>query len=112
MDMIKRFFLLVVLAIVSITAFSQIFEPVKWSYKLNVTGKTTADIVIRASIDEGWHLYGLNIPDGGPKATSVVIEKPENATKVGELPLGLSSIKSSGGLFGSKNSISAGTAFS
>ena len=83
--MIRKIILTLVTVVLYAATFAQIYEPVKWSYKLNLTGKSTADIQIRASIDEGWHLYGLEIPDGGPKATSVVFEKIENATKVGEL---------------------------
>ncbi len=83
--MTKKLILTLLAAVVYVAAFAQIYEPVKWSYKLNMTSPATADIQIRATIDEGWHLYGLNIPEDGPKATSVVFEKIENATKVGEL---------------------------
>ena len=65
--------------------FGQIYEPVKWTKELKITGETTADIIIKATIDEGWHLYGINIPKGGPRATSIVFEKLNNAQKSGEL---------------------------
>lgn len=84
-NMTRKIILTLVAAVLCAATFAQIYEPVKWSYKLNMTGKTTADVQIRATIDEGWHLYGLEIPEGGPKATSVVFEKMENAVKVGEL---------------------------
>jgi len=70
---------------IAMTSFAQIYEPVKWSQELKITGNTTADIIIRAGIDEGWHLYGLNIPKDGPRATNIVFEVLENAKKVGEL---------------------------
>ncbi|NDP20303.1 MAG: thiol:disulfide interchange protein [Paludibacter sp.] len=67
------------------STFAQIYEPVKWSQNLKSTSETTANIVIKATIDEGWHMYGLNLPKGGPISTSVVFEKIENAEKVGNI---------------------------
>ena len=83
--MIKKHLLLVALFLFSTTVFSQIFEPVKWNFELKKTSATTADIQINATIDDGWHVYGLNIPKDGPRATSIVFDKIENAQKVGEL---------------------------
>jgi len=81
----KKFLITLLTAIISSTLFGQIYEPIKWTQELKITGKTTADVVIHATIDEGWHLYGLNIPKGGPRATSIVFEKMGNAQKVGEI---------------------------
>jgi thiol:disulfide interchange protein DsbD len=67
------------------TSFAQIYEPVKWTQELKPTGETTADIIIKATIDDGWHLYGLNIPKNGPIPTSVVFENIGNAEKVGSI---------------------------
>jgi cytochrome c biogenesis protein CcdA/thioredoxin-related protein len=56
----------------SATGISQVFDPVKWTFKSKeVTGKKV-DLIFEASIESGWHLYGLNIPDNGPIATSIV----------------------------------------
>jgi thiol:disulfide interchange protein len=65
------------------SSFSQIYEPVKWNVELKNTGDKTAEVQIHATIDEGWHLYGLNLPKGGPQPTSVVFETMENAVKDG-----------------------------
>lgn len=69
----------------SLATFAQIYEPAKWSFELKVTGQQTADVIIRATIDEGWHLYGLNLPKDGPRPTIIVFESIENAEKVGKL---------------------------
>ena len=53
-----------------IIAQGQIFKPVKWSYAAKKTGANTAVVFFKATIDEGWHIYGLNIADGGPVKTS------------------------------------------
>jgi len=76
----------------SLTGFSQIYDPVKWTFELKNTGKTTANIVLKATIDEGWHVYGMNIPDDGPRPTNIVFEKIQNAKLVGKVQ-GLSKLK-------------------
>lgn len=83
--MIKKIVLTLIVAFISLTTFAQIYEPVKWNFKLVLTGKSTADIQIRATIDEGWHVYGMVIPAGGPRATSIVFDKMENAVKSGDI---------------------------
>jgi thiol:disulfide interchange protein len=75
---------LLLLGVVFVT-FGQIFEPVKWNFELKKTSETTANVEIRATIDEGWHVYGLKIPKDGPRATSIVFDKIENAQKVSDL---------------------------
>ena len=75
----KTAFIILLTFASAIVSYSQIFEPVKWDFKLKITGKTTADVIIKATIDEGWHLYGMNIPKDGPRPTSIVFEKVQNA---------------------------------
>ena len=88
----KKLFLLLFAIFISFHSFAQILEPVKWNFELKITGKTTADIVFKASIDEGWHLYGMNIPKDGPKPTTFVFENIQNAKAEGKVQ-GLSKLK-------------------
>lgn len=67
----------------SLQGFGQMYDPVTWSIEQKSTGKNTADIIVRAKLDKGWHLYGLNIPPDGPVPTKVVIEQLDNAKKEG-----------------------------
>jgi thiol:disulfide interchange protein DsbD len=83
--MYKKLILTLAIIFQTVSSFGQIFEPVKWTFELKKTSETTADILIQAAIDEGWHVYGLNIPKDGPRATSIVFDKIESAQKVGEL---------------------------
>jgi len=83
--MTKKIAFFLAALLIATTTFGQIHEPVKWTQELKVTGKNTADIIIQAKIDAGWHLYGMNLPKGGPRATSIVFETMENAKKVGEI---------------------------
>ena len=68
-----------------IGAIAQIYEPIRWHVEQKATGEGTADLYLRASIDEGWHLYGLQLPEGGPLATSIVFTEVKNAQLVGEM---------------------------
>lgn len=71
--------------LISSLANGQIFEPIKWSHELKITGKTTGEIIHKATIEAGWHLYGMNIPPDGPRPTRFVYEQLINAQKKGEV---------------------------
>jgi thiol:disulfide interchange protein DsbD len=64
----KLYTLLLVLLVLQSQA--QIENPVKWSYSAPKTGKNEANILIKADIQKGWHLYSQFIEDGGPIPTS------------------------------------------
>ena len=81
----KKYSLLLFFLIFTKPLFSQIYEPVHWTVTHKIENDTTAKIIFKAEIDEGWHLYGLKLPEGGPKATKIVFEKIENAKRIGEL---------------------------
>ncbi len=83
--MIKKFIFLLTVIFISLTSFSQILEPVKWHFEVKNVSKNSADVVFKASIDEGWHLYGMNISKDGPISTSIVFKSIENAKKSGEI---------------------------
>lgn len=81
----NRFLLTMLVAFVTQVTFAQIYEPVKWTKELKVTSDKTANIEIRATIETGWHLYGLELPKDGPRATSIIFESIDNAEKIGDL---------------------------
>ena len=54
----------------------QVLEPVTWSFGTEKTGDNQFDIVMTADIDNGWHLYAMDIAEGGPIATSFTFEEP------------------------------------
>ncbi len=48
---------------------AQIADPVKWEfYTKRVSGERT-DLYFKAVIEENWHMYGHDIPEGGPVPT-------------------------------------------
>jgi thiol:disulfide interchange protein DsbD len=83
--MIRKIHLLILFALFSNIVFGQIFEPVTWSHELKITGKTTGEIIHKATIDDKWHLYGMNIPKNGPRPTRIVYETISNAEKNGDI---------------------------
>ena len=54
----------------------QVLEPVTWSFGAEKTGDDKFDLVMTADIDNGWHLYAMDIAEGGPIATSFTFEEP------------------------------------
>jgi len=66
-----------------ISAKSQIFEPIKWSYAAKITSNTTATIYIKATIDNGWHIYAQNLPEGGPTKTTISFKPSKEYTITG-----------------------------
>jgi len=72
-------------------AFSQIQEPVKWSFKSKRINDTTAELQFIASIEKGWHLYSQSIKEGGPLPTEFKFEKLTGVKLLGKVtePTGL-----------------------
>ncbi len=62
--------LLAILLIIA-TASSQVIKPVKWTYSTRQISKEQVDLIFTATVQSPWHLYGLNIAEGGPIPTSI-----------------------------------------
>lgn len=84
-----RAWLIVLLFIVPIQVHTQVLEPVKWSFKSERNSSGVYELVMTATIDDTWHLYAMNLAEGGPVATSftfeqspdyLLIEKPYTVT--------------------------------
>ncbi len=67
-------YLFFLLSLFSITAFSQIVEPVKFTSEIKKTGDNMYDLIVNATIDDGWYLYTQDIPEGGPIPTLFTFE--------------------------------------
>ena len=49
---------------------AQVVSPVKWSFDQKKISDKEIEVSFNAVIDQGWHLYGTDLPDGGPVSTS------------------------------------------
>lgn len=69
--MSKLRLLLILIAAIAVTAVSaqDSVVPVRWRTVVKMTSPTEGKVTFRALVAQGWHLYGLEIPQGGPKAT-------------------------------------------
>ena len=85
--MAKRIYTLLTLTLLAVaTTLGQIVTPVRWStsFKADDDGRA-GTATLTATIDNGWHLYGLDIPSGGPTATTVDWSAVKGATPTGKL---------------------------
>ena len=63
--------------------FSQIYDPVDWTYQVEQNGKE-ATLIFTATIEEGWHVYSQTLEsDDGPVATEITFEPNDNYELVG-----------------------------
>lgn len=84
-NMAKRLALSVVLFLTAfLSSWAQMLTPVKWTTSVSVDDSGSGVVTFAAAIDEGWHLYSMDIPDGGPVATSINWEKTEGVEMEGE----------------------------
>ena len=76
----------ILLFITGIYIYAQKTEPVKWDTQINNSGRENfKEILFSAQISEEWHLFGLDLPEGGPHSTRFVFDKIEGATLSGNL---------------------------
>lgn len=80
----KKIILLLLIAIISFSGYSQIQNPVKWKYTVEKNGTENATLVITAKIDKGWHLYSQFVGDGGPIPTTIKFKSSNEYTLVGK----------------------------
>jgi len=63
----------------------QILKPIKWTSHVQKVNDSVANLVFKATIDKGWHLYGQDIPPGGPIPTKFTIEKGKEFILIGHV---------------------------
>lgn len=81
----KRITYICLLALMALVVQAQILTPVKWKIKLDdKNGAVEKELVFTATADKGWHLYDMNLPEGGPISTSFTFETLKGAELVGQ----------------------------
>jgi thiol:disulfide interchange protein DsbD len=67
----KKHLLLIGLFLVfAFSTIAQVLDPVKWAHSKKELGNNEYELIFTASIEDHWHLYSQNVPEGGPVKTS------------------------------------------
>ncbi len=80
--------LLVVLTpflLLSVNQMAQVLDPVDWKFSVVRVGGNEAELVFKALIENKWHLYSQDLPDGGPIPTSFSFEESSGWKRLGEV---------------------------
>lgn len=96
----KIFTFLIVVMAIGMTMTAQ--SPVRWRTSVTMTSPTEGEITIKALISDGWHLYGLEMPQGGPKATRFDFSDSQGIEIEGKIQPSESPIEQMDPLFGKK----------
>ncbi len=84
-------FLLTLLFIAALTkpVSSQVYAPVSWSFSSAEDSDGNIELVMKASIEAGWHVYAMELPsDDGPIPTSFSFESSPNFSLEGKVKEG------------------------
>lgn len=79
----KKVLSFMLLLMIAWAAEAQILTPVKWEIKLEDSDSSAKTLLFSAKLDNGWHLYDMNLPEGGPISTSFNYETLKGAKTVG-----------------------------
>ena len=74
-----------VMLLLSVGLGAQILDPVKWKFSQEKAGNDEVDLVFTAHIEDKWHLYSQDLPEGGPIATSFFFDDSDHFLRVGEV---------------------------
>ncbi|MDE6267250.1 MAG: thioredoxin family protein [Muribaculaceae bacterium] len=81
----KRILLLFALLITLVlSASAQMVDPITWNVRLEKISDTEGLVHFDASIEDGWHLYGLSLPAGGPRPTAIQFN-PSDGVEIGDI---------------------------
>lgn len=75
---------LAVALVISAGAFAQIEAPVKWSYASKRLSNTEAVVFLKATMQKGWHIYSMDVKDGGPIKTSFTFSPSKEYGLIGK----------------------------
>jgi thiol:disulfide interchange protein DsbD len=64
---------------------AQILDPIDWQFSQEQVGENEVDLVFTAVIEDNWHLYSQELPEGGPIATSFTFTESGSFERSGEV---------------------------
>jgi thiol:disulfide interchange protein len=82
----KQLIITVLTVIIYLQATSaQIVKPVKWVFSTRQVDNEQVDLIFKATINSPWHMYGLNIAEGGPIPASIHFTEASGYELAGKL---------------------------
>jgi thiol:disulfide interchange protein len=66
----RRISLILASLFLTLSIAAQIYEPVTWDFRYEKKGQGKFELVFTATIEEGSHIYSIDVPAGGPIPTS------------------------------------------
>lgn len=75
MKAVRSFIFIFFLSLVGVPVSAQVLDPVEWQYSSKKINDCEYELVIKASIQKGWHLYSQDVGDGGPIPTTFDFKK-------------------------------------
>lgn len=81
----KHFLCGLLMALLCLPVFAQIQEPVKFKTEWITISDTEAEIVFTGEVEDGWHIYSTDLPEGGPISATFNVDKIEGAEVIGKL---------------------------
>ncbi|OIQ30787.1 MAG: thiol:disulfide interchange protein [Bacteroidetes bacterium MedPE-SWsnd-G2] len=82
MKQLFTYFLFLVMSVGALQA--QVLEPVKWASNIEKISEDEYNLIFNATIDDNWHLYSQNVPEGGPIATEFLFEESQGFELIGK----------------------------
>lgn len=96
----NRIILLLNILLLSVLSLSsQIQSPIKWNGNVEMTSDTEGIISLNVTIEDGWHLYGFNQPEGGPRSTKISIPEVSGVEYVGDIKCNINPIEKFDSIF-------------
>jgi len=69
----------------NLNTFAQVEKTVKWTFSAEPTENGEVILHFKANIDRAWHMYGLDLPEGGPQSTVFTFTPDKGYKLVGKI---------------------------
>ena len=60
--------------LLSISSYAQVFNPIEWEFSSKKVSDTEYELIFHAKVENTWHLYDQDLPEGGPNSTTFAIK--------------------------------------
>ncbi len=81
----RLLYLFIIGLLASSHCWAQFQDPVKFSVEKRNVSDSEFEVVFNGTIENGWHVYGVDIADGGPTRAELTLERQTGVKPVGRL---------------------------